>query len=103
MNLQKNVKKLIFIILKDEITNRILVIWEKRAVSALKKKVASLSENYNAMNDKKKLEVLLKVIKRIYDKNPGTQEMIDASIIEVCAEEGVSPEQVFFVLLLSLL
>ena len=102
MNLQKNVKKLIFIILKDEITNRILVIWEKRAVSALKK-VASLSENYNAMKDKKKLEVLLKVIKRIYDKNPGTQEMIDASIIEVCAEEGVSPEQVFFVLLLSLL
>ena len=55
------------------------------------------------MKDKKKLEVLLKVIKRTYDKNPGTQEMIDASIIEVCAEEGVSPEQVFFVLLLSLL
>ena len=51
------------------------------------------------MKDKKKLEVLLKVIKRIYDKNPGTQEMIDASIIEVCAEEGVSPEQVFFILL----
>ena len=55
------------------------------------------------MKDKKKLEVLLKVIKRIYDKNPRTQEMIDASMIEVCAEEFVSPELVFFVLLLSLL
>ena len=57
---------------------------------------------YNAMKDKKKLEVSLKVIKRIYDKNPGMQEMIDASMIEVCTEEGVSPEQLFFILLLSL-
>ena len=48
------------------------------------------------MKDKKKLDVLLKVIKRIYDKDPGMQEMIDASMMEVCAEEGVSPEQVFF-------
>ena len=48
------------------------------------------------MKDKKKLEVLLKVIKRIYDKNPGLQEMMDVSIVEVCAEEGISPEQVFF-------
>ena len=54
------------------------------------------------MKDKKKLEVSLKVIKRIYDKNPGMQEMIDASMIEVCTEEGVSPEQLFFILLLSL-
>ena len=57
---------------------------------------------YNAMKDKKKLEVSLKVIKRIYDKNPGMQEMIDASMIEVCTEEGVSPERLFFILLLSL-
>ena len=28
------------------------------------------------MKDKKKLEVSLKVIKRIYDKNPGMQETI---------------------------
>ena len=54
------------------------------------------------MKDKKKLEVSLKVIKRIYDKNPGMQEMIDASMIEVCTEEGVSPERLFFILLLSL-
>ena len=40
--------------------------------------------------------MLLKVIKRVYDKNPGMQEMIDASMIEKCAEESVSPEQIFF-------
>ena len=54
------------------------------------------------MKDKKKLEVLLKVIKRIYDKNSGMQEMIGASVIEVCAEEGASTEQVSIILLLSL-
>ena len=51
---------------------------------------------YKAMNEKKKLEVLLQVIKKIYDKNLGMQEVIDASMIEACAEEGVSPEQFFF-------
>ena len=48
------------------------------------------------MKDKKKLEVLIKVIKIIYDKNPGMQEMIDSLMIEVWTEEGASPEQVFF-------
>ena len=65
--------------------NRILVIRQNRTVSTLEK-------SYNAMKDKKKLEVLIKVIKIIYDKNPGMQEMIDLPMIEVCAEEGVSPE-----------
>ena len=54
------------------------------------------------MKDKKKLGVLLRVIKRNYEKIPGMQEMMGASIIEVCAEEGVPPEQVFLILLLSL-
>ena len=30
------------------------------------------------------------------------QEIIDASMIEVCAEEGVSPEKVLFILIQSL-
>ena len=51
------------------------------------------------IKDNRKVKVLLKVIQRSYDKNPETQEVIDASMIEVCAEEGVSPEQVFFILL----
>ena len=49
------------------------------------------------MKDKKKLEVLLKVIKGIYDKNPGMQEMIDVSMIEIYAEEGISPEKVVLI------
>ena len=57
---------------------------------------------YNAMKDKKKLEVLLKVIRRLYDKIPGVQEMTDALMTEIYAEEDVSPEQIFFILLLSL-
>ena len=56
------------------------------------------------MKGKKKLEVLSKVIRRekLYDKNSGMQKMVDPSMIEVSAEEGVSLEQVHFILLLSL-
>ena len=39
--------------------------------------------------------MLLKVIKRICDKNPELQELIDPSVL-ICAEEGVSTEHVFF-------
>ena len=56
------------------------------------------------MKNNKRVKVLLNVIQLIYDKNPQIQGVIDASMTEVCAGEGVSPEQVFFVfsLLLSL-
>ena len=54
------------------------------------------------MKNKKKLEVLLNVVQGVNDKNPGMQEVIDASMIEVCTEEGGSPKQVFFMFLLSL-
>ena len=47
------------------------------------------------MKDNKRAKVLLKVIQRIYDKNQEIQEVIDASIIEVCAKEGVYPEVLF--------
>ena len=46
--------------------------------------------------------MLLQVMQIVYDKNPGMREVIDASMIEVYAEEDVSPEQDFFILLLSL-
>ena len=49
------------------------------------------------MKDKKKLEALLKVIKQTYIKNPEMQKMIDASMIGVCAQESISPKQVFFI------
>ena len=48
------------------------------------------------MKDNKRVKVLLKVIQRIYDKNPEIQEVINVPMIKVCAEEGVPPEQVFF-------
>ena len=34
--------------------------------------------------------------------NPEVEEMIDALMAEVCTEEGVSPEQVFFLFCFSL-
>ena len=37
-------------------------------------------------------------MKRIYDQNPEMEEVIDWSMMEVCAEESVSTEQVFFIL-----
>ena len=43
-----------------------------------------VEKNYNMMKDKEKLEILLKVIQRIYDKNPEMKEVIDVSMIEVC-------------------
>ena len=52
------------------------------------------------MKDKEKLKILLKVIQRIYDKNPEMQEVIDASMMKVCAEESIYPEPVLFFILL---
>ena len=51
------------------------------------------------MKDNYRVKVLLKIIQRIYYKNPSIQEVIDALMIKVCADEGVSPKQVFFILL----
>ena len=58
------------------------------------------------MKDKKRIEILERVIKRIYNKNSGMQELIDASVIDIFTKEVVSPENIFlflFSLLLSLL
>ena len=53
------------------------------------------------MKDKKRIEIHLKVIERIYNKNTGIQKLMHKSMIDVCKEEGVSPKQVFPILLLS--
>ena len=57
----------------------------------------------NKMKDNKRVKVLLKFIQRMYDKNPEIQEVTEASMIEVCAEENASPEAVFFCFSFSLL
>ena len=35
----------------------------------------------------KKVEILLKVIERVYTKNPAIQKLIDKSIIDICKED----------------
>lgn len=60
--------------------------------------VSALKKDHIVKDKKKRIKVLLKVIESIYDKNPGMQDEIDASMVEVAPEEGVSPELVFFIL-----
>ena len=55
----------------------------------LKKKMVNFFDN---MKDRKKIEILLKVIARVYTKSPGMQKMIDRSMKDICKEEGVSLE-----------
>ena len=57
----------------------------------------------NKMKDKKKFEVLLKVLQNLFNEKPKMQEVINVSMVEIRAEEGVSPEQVFFILLFLML
>ena len=40
----------------------------------------------HGMKDKKRTEVLLKVIKRIYNQNQEMQETIATPMVEVCTE-----------------
>ena len=55
------------------------------------------------MKKNKRVKVLLKVTQRTCNKIQEIQEVIDASMIEVCAEEGISPELVFLYFAFSLL
>ena len=41
-------------------------------------------EKDHAMKDKKRTEILLKVIKKVYDKNLDLKKIIDAPMVEVC-------------------
>ena len=42
------------------------------------------------MKDKKKIEILLTVIEKAYNRNPGIQTLIDKAMIDICKEESVS-------------
>lgn len=68
----------------------------------MQNKIVSALKKDHIVKDKKRIKVLLKVIESIYDKNPEMQDEIDASLVEVAPEEGVSPELVFFILLFLL-
>ena len=47
--------------------------------------------------------MLLKVLQNFFNENPKIQEVTDVSMVEIRAEEGVSPEQVLFFLLFLML
>ena len=51
---------------------------------------------FDNLKDKSKIEILLKVIARVYTKNPAMQKLKEESMIDVCEEEGASHEQVYF-------
>ena len=51
------------------------------------------------MNDKKRIKIRLKAYERVYSENPKMRDSIDSVMVGVCAEECVSPKQVFFILL----
>ena len=50
------------------------------------------------MKDKKRIKILLKVIERVYSKNPGIQTLIDGSRTDI-HKQDVSLEEVFFAFL----
>ena len=56
-----------------------------------------LTSFFDNTKDKEKIKILLKTIERVYTKNSGMQKLIDESMADVFKEDGVSPEQVFFV------
>ena len=48
------------------------------------------------MNNTKRSEILSKIIERTYDKHPDMQSIIGSMLVNVCKEENVSAEKVFF-------
>ena len=50
------------------------------------------------MNDKKRILVLLKILDQIQQDNEDAQNGIEKSISTVCKEEGISFEQLFYIL-----
>ena len=50
------------------------------------------------MNNKKRGEILLKVIKHIYEQHLDKRDIIDSLLVDVGREENVSPEKFFFLL-----
>ena len=49
------------------------------------------------MNDKKRILILLKILDKIQENNKNARK-VEESITTICKEEGISFEQVFFVL-----
>ena len=50
------------------------------------------------MNDKKRILILLKTLDQIQQDNEDARNGIEKSITVICKEEGISLEQVFYIL-----
>ena len=50
------------------------------------------------MNDKKRILILLKILDQIKQDNEDARNRIKKSITTICKEEGISFEQVFYIL-----
>ena len=54
------------------------------------------------MNDKRRNLILLRILHQIQQDNEDARDGIDKSVKTICKEEGISFEQVFYILFLML-
>ena len=54
------------------------------------------------MNDEKRILILLKILDQIQQDNQDAKNYIKKSLTAICKEEGISFEQVFYILFLLL-
>ena len=57
---------------------------------------------FDNMKDKKRIKILCNVMERIYSKSPDMQTLIIESMIDMCKEKGVPPEQAYFCFLFTI-
>ena len=50
------------------------------------------------MDDQKRILILLKILDQIQQDNQDAENCIEKSITTICIEEGISFEQVFYIL-----
>ena len=55
------------------------------------------------MNDKRRILILLKILDQIQQDNEDARNGIEKSIATICKEEGISFEQVFYILFFLML
>ena len=51
------------------------------------------------MNDKRRILILIRILDQIQEGNEDVRNGIEKSIAAICKEEGISFEQVFYILL----
>ena len=54
------------------------------------------------MKNKKRISILLKIIDQIQNDNEDARSNIEKSIATICKKEGISFEQLFYILFLML-